>query len=1145
MMKNIRGILLGLGLAGAANAGVIAGFDFTTDTAASTVASGAAAAEVEGAGGAADFAVAALGDNSGYLASGTQWGSTVDGSFGGVSYLCTQGSLDNAIVKDDYITFSISSDAGYSLNLTGLSLSTAMGHKDRTATDYNILAQVNGGTSWMAADALTSNQLVEALQNDSEYTDTYVDLSDAAFQGVTSVVFRIYLWGANGTKSSSAFRLDQLAVEGFVVSDSGGNQAPVANALQVSTLPGTALDITLTGADAEGSSLTFSVGTPANGTLTGTAPNLTYTPADAYRGEDRFTFTVNDGDLDSDPATVTISVTNQLPTADAQSLSTSYDTALGITLTGSDPEESSLTFTVGAPTNGTLSGTAPNLTYTPDSGYTGTDGFSFTVNDGFDDSASAIISISVINELPVADPISTATLPATPVAITLSGSDAEGEDLTYTVIDTLTNGILSGTAPNLTYTPTNGTVGTDGFTYTVNDGRDDSAAAAVSILIANESADVLAGYDFDDGTGAATTNATLTDDHVTASIYDVGAGLISVVSTGANSLSEYADAEGNLFGTASDLSFGGPQGTFGFVDMGNANNLAAAITQEDYMTFTVTAAAGYEMDLSRLTFRTRVNQLVNSAERWALFSSVDGFTAGAEIATGRTVDIGTWSGASNNITVDLSAAAFQKLAVITFRLYIYGGDNASNSATLYDKVILHGAAVSDSVNRAPTADDQSLSTLSGTALAVTLTGTDPEGSDLTYTVGTPDNGMLTGTAPDLTYTPDAGFVGTDSFSFTVNDGLLDSDTATVTIDVQNQAAVADAQRLTTSPGTPLDITLTASDPENASLTYTVVDMPTNGMLTGTAPELTYTPTNGASGADRLTFYVNDGYEDSASAMVSIYVADYAAEILAGYDFDDGTGSATTAVTEKNANVTASDFGVGAGLSNVVSSVNALAEYTDAEGNIFGTANEFSFGGPQSSFGFKDMNDRNSLNEGITADDYMTFTVTPDAGHALDLSRFTFRTFARTLANSAERWALFSSVGGFTNGAEIVTGQTTNANVFVSNVVDLSGAAFQGLEGAVEFRLVIYGGDNGSNSSTLFDKVILHGTTSGAVSGPEVSIEISGGGIMLAWDGGATYNVMTNSSLTNSAGWGVVEANASSPVNYAVGSEEKLFFQLSE
>ncbi|MEN3360305.1 MAG: hypothetical protein V7637_4287, partial [Mycobacteriales bacterium] len=68
--------------------------------------------------------------------------------------------------------------------------------------------------------------------------------------------------------------------------------------------------ITLTGSDVDGDALTYAVGAgPAHGTLSGTAPNLTYTPAAGYSGPDSFTFTTNDGQASSDPATVSITVT--------------------------------------------------------------------------------------------------------------------------------------------------------------------------------------------------------------------------------------------------------------------------------------------------------------------------------------------------------------------------------------------------------------------------------------------------------------------------------------------------------------------------------------------------------------------------------------------------------------------------------------------------------------------------------------------------------------------------------------------------------------------------------------------------------------------------------------------------------------------
>src|SRR4029078_711807 len=99
---------------------------------------------------------------------------------------------------------------------------------------------------------------------------------------------------------------------------------------------------------------------PAHGTLGGTAPGLTYTPAANYNGPDRFTFKVNDGQLDSNVATVSITVrpVNDAPGANDQTVATDEDTPLAITLTASDIEGDALTYTVlTPPAHGTLSGT--------------------------------------------------------------------------------------------------------------------------------------------------------------------------------------------------------------------------------------------------------------------------------------------------------------------------------------------------------------------------------------------------------------------------------------------------------------------------------------------------------------------------------------------------------------------------------------------------------------------------------------------------------------------------------------------------------------------------------------------------------------------------------------------------------------------
>ena len=88
------------------------------------------------------------------------------------------------------------------------------------------------------------------------------------------------------------------------------------------------------------------------------------------------------------------------------------------------------------------------------------------------------------------------------------------------------------------------------------------------------------------------------------------------------------------------------------------------------------------------------------------------------------------------------------------------------------------------MNDAPVAGNQSLLVTSGTANLITLTGTDVEGAALTYTVlAQPMKGVLSGTAPNLNYTLKTGVSGSDSFTFKVNDGTLDSAVATVSLTI--------------------------------------------------------------------------------------------------------------------------------------------------------------------------------------------------------------------------------------------------------------------------------------------------------------------------------------------------------------------------
>jgi hypothetical protein len=173
---------------------------------------------------------------------------------------------------------------------------------------------------------------------------------------------------------------------------------------------------------------------------------------------------------------------------------------------------------------------------------------------------------------------------------------------------------------------------------------------------------------------------------------------------------------------------------------------------------------------------------------------------------------------------------------------------------------------------------QSVITAEDTAVAITLTGSDPEGNPLIFTiVSNPTNGLLSGVAPNLTYTPNLNFNGSDSFTFKVSDGRLDSDVAMVSITVTavNDTPTANLQSVSTAEGTAVTITLTGSDLEGTPLTFMIVTPPTHGTLSaitdtsctaGTCTAtVTFTPDVGFTGLDSFAFMVSEGALPSAQA----------------------------------------------------------------------------------------------------------------------------------------------------------------------------------------------------------------------------------------------------------------------------------------
>jgi MYXO-CTERM domain-containing protein len=266
------------------------------------------------------------------------------------------------------------------------------------------------------------------------------------------------------------------------------NDAPFAQPQSVTVPEDGGVDVTLSATDAEGSAISYSiVGQPLHGSLLVKGGGVVgYAPSPNYQGSDAFTFRASDGSLSSQ-ATVSISVAavNDLPAAQARAATVAEDSPVDVTLAATDIDADSLTFAVAAqPAHGSVSISGATATYTPTADYWGADSFTYVANDGTADSAAATVTVAVtaVNDAPVVQPLSYTTQEDAPVAITLVGSDVEGQALRFSVTQPA-HGSLTSSGALITYVPNPDFNGTDSFTYLADDGALDSAPAAVEITV--------------------------------------------------------------------------------------------------------------------------------------------------------------------------------------------------------------------------------------------------------------------------------------------------------------------------------------------------------------------------------------------------------------------------------------------------------------------------------------------------------------------------------------------------------------------------------------------------------------------------------------------------------------------------------------
>ena len=649
------------------------------------------------------------------------------------------------------------------------------------------------------------------------------------------------------------------------------NDAPVAAGQAVVVDEDTATSIALAATDPEGSLLAYTiVAGPTHGALSGSAPNVVYTPAANYNGPDSFTFKANDGALNSNIATVTITVraVNDVPVAVNDAAATAEDTPVTIAVLANDtdPDGDILTVTgVGVPLHGTTATNSDGtIAYTPAANYNGADTFTYTIADGHGGSATGTVAIVVtaVNDAPVAVDDSVTTSEDVPVTGNVLSNDTDvdsGTTLTARVVAGPAHGTLTlNPDGSFAYAPAANFNGSDRFTYQAHDGTAWSNVATVTIVLDAVNDAPVALPDSYSATedqplvviapGVLSNDTDVEHDALTAmGVSSPAHGVLALNANGGFSYTPNALFSGSdsFTYTASD---GAAESSVATVTIAvthvNHAPLAAgdaATTAEDTPVTIAVLANDVDPDDDALTPAVRTQPLHGTAV----------------IDPNRNV---IYSPAPDYYGPD------------SFSYEIADGHGATATATVTVTVT--------AVNDAPVAVGDSYTTEEGTALTLAAPGvlgndTDVEASTLTATLAQgPSHGTVYLRANGyFTYTPAASFHGVDSFTYRANDGALASAPATVAIAVtaMNHAPSAADQSIAGHLDAPIALTLTASDVDNDTLSYRISAQPAHGGLTGTPPALTYMPHAGFVGMDAFVFLANDGKTDSNAATVTVRV----------------------------------------------------------------------------------------------------------------------------------------------------------------------------------------------------------------------------------------------------------------------------------
>jgi large repetitive protein len=603
------------------------------------------------------------------------------------------------------------------------------------------------------------------------------------------------------------------------------------------------------------------------------APREVFVEKPASTGEN-FTYKANDGDSDSNAATVPIAVSlvNEPPIAIPDFFAVAEDSAaapLAVLINDADIDGDRPFITAVSPAFNaivTVTGGGIGLTFQPGPTFNGATSFTYTISDGHGGTATALVNVFVfpVNDAPIAANDSATAVEnsaAKPLAVLANDRDIdEGDTLTIATVTQPVGGtvVITGGGTGLTFQPNIGFSGVTTFTYALSDGNGGTDTATVTVTV-----DALP--------VAANDTATVTE--------DAGATAIDV-------LANDSDPDGDpLTIVAVSRQLSGTV-TINAGDLGLTFRPAANFSGLATFTYTISDDKG---GTASATVSVTVDPVNDAPSAGAIFYIM------LEDSTGTSLDVLPYCFDADGDPVIIIAVTQPARGTVTItgggtRLAFEPGLNdTSGPSFTYTVSDGRGGTATGTVSGSlfpvsdpPSAVDDSATVLEdsgATVIAVLANDSDPDFMDalIIPAVTQPLGGTVTTNRHQtLTFQPAPNFNGLTTFTYTARDRQGNTASATVSVAVNPvsdpPAAVDDGFFVFEDESSvPLDVLANDSDPDGDALTITAVTQPAGGMVTinEDAKGLTLQPQPNFNSTVTFTYTVSDGYGGSAVATVRL------------------------------------------------------------------------------------------------------------------------------------------------------------------------------------------------------------------------------------------------------------------------------------